>query len=253
MLVDSHCHIHDADYPLDRQEVLSKARAAGIQKIICVGDNEPSSLLALDFARQNEDVFAAVGVHPHESKNGYMALNDLLATRDKKLVAVGEIGLDYHYDHSPHDVQAHVLRAQIELAQDYDLPIIFHVREAFDDFWPIFDELHGKRPIRGVIHSFSDTPLNADRALERGLYIGVNGICTFTKDPTQQKMFHDLPLDRILLETDAPFLTPAPFRGTINEPALVGAIASYVAQKRNISLDQLASTTTSNAQKIFGI
>jgi TatD DNase family protein len=142
------------------------------------------------------------------------------------------------------------LEAQIEVALHHDLPIIFHVREAFDDFWPIFDKYPG---IRGELHSFTDSQENLAKALERGLYIGVNGISTFTKDEAQKAMFDAIPLDRLLLETDAPFLTPTPFRGKINEPAYVRNIAQYHAERRGISVEEIARVTSQNAKVLFAL
>jgi len=143
-----------------------------------------------------------------------------------------------------------VLKFQIELAIEHNLPLIFHVREAFDDFWPILDEYES---IRGVLHSYTDTQANLDKALERGLYIGVNGIATFAKSQSQLDVYRAVPLQKLLLETDAPFLTPTPYRGTINQPKRVGTIAEFVASLRGESLEQLAAATTQNAHDLFGI
>jgi TatD DNase family protein len=145
-------------------------------------------------------------------------------------------------------VQIEALKSQIEVALKHDLPIIFHVREAFDDFWPIFDNYKG---IRGVLHSFTDSKENMEKAIAKGLYIGVNGISTFTKDDAQKTMFDAIPLDRILFETDAPFLTPTPYRGKINQPAYVKVVAEYHAQRRGISFEEIANASTHNARALF--
>lgn len=247
MLIDTHCHIHEADFLLDMSETLEHAREAGVSEMICVGTSIDSSRRAIDFARKNSQAYASVGIHPHDTKDGF-ELGSLALT--DKVVAVGEIGLDYYYDNSPRDIQIAALKAQIEFAVEHDLPIIFHVRDAFDDFWPIFDSYAG---IRGVLHSFTDSKENLDRAIKRGLYIGINGISTFTKDSVQQAMFTSIPLERLLLETDAPFLTPAPFRGKVNEPAFVKNVAEHAATARNISLQQLADATTANARALFAL
>ena len=249
MLVDTHCHIHDSDYPLAIGEILVRAVDAGVVKYICVGTDQISSVEAVTFAAEHASMYAAIGVHPHETKDGYAGIAQLAGTSEK-IVAVGEIGLDYFYTHSPREVQMQGLRAQIEIAREHDLPVIFHVREAFDDFWPIFDAFAG---IRGELHSFTDSKENLDKALARGLYIGVNGISTFTKDEAQKAVYDSIPLDRLLLETDAPFLTPAPFRGKVNEPAFVRNIAEYHANRRGISLDDISSATTANAHSLFAI
>ena len=250
MLVDTHCHIHESSYPLDVSQTLQNAAAAGVGKMICVGTGETSSREAVDFASTHDGIWASVGVHPHDTKDGYDAVATLAASGNKSIVAVGEIGLDYFYTHSPRDVQIEALQSQIQTALRYDLPIIFHAREAFDDFWPIFDNFHG---IRGVLHSFTDTQANMEEGLKRGLFIGVNGISTFTKDVVQQQMFDAVPLERMVLETDAPFLTPKPFRGKVNEPAFVRNVAEYHAVRRGVSVDEIASLTTTNANALFAL
>lgn len=253
-LIDTHCHIHEADYPLDKGDVLNHARAAGVSTMICIGTNERSSFEAVEFAKAHEGVYAAIGVHPHDTKDGYAKIAELT---DEKIVAVGEIGLDYYYNHSPRDVQIAALESQIQTALDRDLPVVFHVRDAssaerygsvWDDFWPILDNFHG---IRGELHSFTDTQANLDKGFERGLYVGVNGISTFTKDAVQQQLFASIPLARLLLETDAPFLTPTPYRGTINEPAYVSEVAKHHALLRGITLETVAEATTHNANSLF--
>ena len=216
--------------------------------MLCVGTSVKSSQEAIEFAEAKANCYASIGVHPHDTKDGYDITT--LATQSSNVVAVGEIGLDYFYGHSPKEIQIAALKAQIEVALQHKLPIIFHVRDAFDDFWPIFDSYSG---IRGVLHSFTDSQQNMQRAIDKGLYIGVNGISTFTKDPVQQAMFDAIPLDRILLETDAPFLTPVPFRGKVNEPALVSAVAQHHASRRGISLEEVADATTTNAHALFAL
>lgn len=245
MLIDTHCHIHEHDYPLDRDVAIERARQAGVTKMICVGTSERSSGDAISFSHKHEGIYASVGVHPHDTKDGYAKIADF-AKQD--VVAVGEIGLDYFYTYSPREVQIAALESQIQTALDNDLPIIFHVREAFDDFWPIFDNFHG---IRGELHSFTDSQLNLDKSFERGLFVGVNGISTFTKDPLQQQLYAAIPLEKMLLETDAPFLTPAPYRGTINEPAYVSEVAKHHAMLRGISYEQVVVATSTNAHTLF--
>jgi TatD DNase family protein len=248
MLVDTHCHIHEASYPLAVSEVLQHAQDAGVDKMICVGTSEQSSLEAINFATKYDHVYASIGVHPHDTKDGWGKLAEMTGP---KVVAVGEIGLDYFYTHSPRDIQISALKSQIELAVAHDLPIIFHVRGAFDDFWPIFDSYDST--IRGVLHSFTDSHENMTAAIARGLYIGVNGISTFTKDTAQQEMFASIPLDNLLLETDAPFLTPTPLRGKVNEPAFVREVAEHHARIRGLSLDEVATRTTANAHALFAL
>ena len=252
MLIDTHCHIHEADYPIAPDKVIANAHAAGVMKMICVGTDNFSSNRAVEFANQNDGVFASVGIHPHSVSSNLTDLERTISQAGDKLVAVGEIGLDYHYDNSPRDVQIELLNRQIELALKFSLPIIFHVRDAFDDFWPVLDNFHG---VRGVLHSFTDTAENATNGLVRGFYFGINGIVTFTRDSSQQAMFASLPIERLLLETDAPFLTPTPYRGKIstNEPAFIKSIAEFIGESRGLSLDEVAAVTTANARKSLRI
>ncbi|MFZ3009606.1 MAG: TatD family hydrolase [Candidatus Microsaccharimonas sp.] len=249
MLVDTHVHIHESIFELDAIEAIDRARADNVTKIICIGTSEESSRQAIDFANGKEGIFASIGVHPHDTKDGYANI-DALAGSSDKIIAVGEIGLDYFYTNNPKETQIAALESQIKTALAHDLPIIFHVREAFDDFWPIFEKYKG---IRGVLHSFTDTQAQLERALAHGLYIGVNGISTFTKDEAQKAMFDAIPLDRLLFETDAPFLTPSPFRGKINEPAFVRIVAEYHAERRGISVEEIANATSANAHALFAI
>ena len=283
--VDTHCHIHESSYPLDREDVISRAVQADVTRMICVGTDEKSSEEAVEFVANRDGMYASIGVHPHETKNGWEKIADLAHSsiltnkhlqpelkatsgpdfkpgakppvsgdgrigEQGKLVAVGEIGLDYFYTHSPRDVQIKALEAQIDLALRHDLPVIFHVREAFEDFWSVFDNFHG---IRGELHSFTDSAENLEQGLKRGLYIGVNGISTFTKVEDQRAVFASIPLDRLLLETDAPFLTPVPFRGKVNEPAFVRQIAEFHAGIRDVSTEQIADVSTANAQALFNL
>ncbi|MEP7204978.1 MAG: TatD family hydrolase [Candidatus Saccharibacteria bacterium] len=248
MLIDTHCHIHETDYPLEIVTTLEHAHGQGVERLLCVGTSEESSRQSIAFATEHDEAFASIGVHPHDSKDGYRGIESLIGS--SKLVAVGEIGLDYFYSHSPRQTQIEALEWQIDLALKNNLPIIFHVRGAFDDFWPIYNNFSG---IQGVLHSFTDSQTNLDLGLERGLYIGVNGISTFTRDAAQKAVFGSIPLNRLLLETDAPFLTPVPFRGKVNEPAFVYNIAQYHATSRNILFEEVARATTTNAHALFAI
>lgn len=250
MLIDSHCHVHDPQFfPDNREEVYKRAIDSNTQMIV-VGTSESDSCEAVEFAGKHDGVWAVVGVHPHDTKEGWARVEQLVKEKPEKLVGIGEIGLDYFYDNSPKEVQIRALEEQLQWAIDYRLPVSFHVREAFKDFWPIFDNFVG---IRGVLHCFTDTEVTLQEALKRDLYIGVNGISTFTKDLAQQKMFASIPLEKMLLETDAPFLTPKPFRGKINEPVYVVEVAKHQAGVRNVSLDTIVAQTTANTQALFAL
>lgn len=276
-IVDTHCHIQGSTHGLgvggevitqalwakagfpSGNEIITRAADYGVTKLICVGCSLPDSILAVDFVQNRPQCHAAIGVHPHEAKEyqdgvkldaGKLAQFADLAT-DPKVVAIGECGLDYFYDHSKPTDQVAILEWQIELAQKYDLPMVFHVRKAFDDFWPIFNDYHARQPIRGVLHSFTDSAVNLSLALEKGLYVGVNGIATFSKNPAQLEMYKSIPLSRLLLETDSPFLTPSPYRGSICEPYHTSVTAEFLATLRNEPLSELAMVTTANAHKLF--
>lgn len=248
---DTHCHIHFRDYALDPEEVLAAARADGVNRLICVGCTLTDSEDGVQFAARHDGVWASIGLHPHEAReyvDDDVVLQKFRALAGKpKVVAVGEIGLDYYYEHSSHEEQKRLLRFQLDLAQEHEVPVIFHVRDAFEDFWPIYDEY--KLP--GVIHSFSAGSKELKQILDRNLYVGLNGIMTFTKNDDQLAAAKAVPLDKLLLETDAPFLTPTPFRGTICQPKHVRVTAKFLSELRSEPLAQIADETTANAKKLF--
>ena len=233
------------------ETVLAAAHEAGVDRMIVIGTTLADSELAVKFAQEHDGVWASIGIHPHEAKDHrtdeQKARFAALAT-EPKVVAVGECGLDYFYDLSPHDVQAELLRFQIELALEHNLPLSFHVRDAFDDFWPLFESYKG---VRGVLHSFTDSQANMEHGVDRGLYIGVNGIATFPSSAAQHVIYRTIPQHRLLFETDAPFLTPAPFRGKVCEPKHVANTAEFLAQLRGEPLQELAAVTTANAEALF--
>lgn len=249
MFIDTHCHIHESGFyqDTDREDIYQKAASAGVD-MICIGTSEQFSAEAIEFAEAHERVWATVGVHPHDTKDGWQKIRELLSIKSEKIVAVGEIGLDYFYNNSPRETQIKALEEQLQWASDYNLPVSFHVREAYDDFWPIFRNFSG---LAGVLHSFTDSVQNMERAVSEGLYIGVNGISTFAKD--KQEMWDQIPLEKMLLETDAPFLTPVPLRGKVNEPAFVRHVAEYHAKRRGVELDELARATSANAKILFSL
>lgn len=252
--VDTHCHIHFPDYQLDPETVIADAIESGVTRMLAVGCTLTDSKLGIEMATRYENIWASIGLHPHEGAiyvNDEKALQQFrqLATK-QKVVAIGETGLDYHYMHSGKEDQQKLFRFQLDLAVEHNLPLIFHVREAFTDFWHILDEYQG---LRGVVHSFSSDRANLDEILARGFYVGLNGIMTFTKDTEQLEAARAIPLNKLLLETDAPFLTPAPYRGTICQPKHVVVIAEFLAKLRNEELSALGEQTTRNARTLFGI
>ena len=250
--VDTHCHLHFVDYPLDPEQTLLDAAKDGVTRVIAVGCTLEDSRAAVEFAAKHDNVWAAIGLHPHEGAvyvDDDRALQEFRDLANKpKVIAIGETGLDYHYNHSPKKDQISLLRFQLDLAVEHNLPLIFHVRDAFNDFWPVFDTYRG---LKGVIHSFSSNMADIEQILSRGLYVGLNGIMTFTKDHNQLDAAKAIPLSSLLLETDAPFLTPAPFRGKVGESKYVRVTAEFLAGLRGESLDVLAAATTRNAKELF--
>ncbi len=251
VFTDTHCHIHDLSlFPRGGEAEYEQALAAGVHRMICVGTDSESSKMTLPFVEKHPAAYASFGIHPHDSTKElpqFDAFNEWCLTHNsEKVVAVGEIGLDYHYMNSPREAQISLLEKQIDLAQKMNVPISFHVRDAFQDFWPLLSNFTG---IRGVLHSFTDSVENMEKGLENGLYIGVNGIATFAKDCDE--VTSAIPLEKILLETDAPYLTPSPLRGKINEPGNVVYIASYVAALRGITVEELSRGTEANVTRLF--
>ena len=266
--VDTHCHIHFSDYEMPEDEVISRANEAGVTKLVVVGCTLEDSKLGIQYAARHDNIWATIGLHPHE---GSVYVNDDHALQEfhglagrPKVVAVGEIGLDYFYEHSGREVQKKLLRFQLTVAQEYGLPVVFHVRDArnvdpdakdsvWQDFWQIFDEFHTAKPIRGVIHSFSAGTKELKQILQRDLLVGLNGIMTFTKVDDQLAAAKAVPIDKILVETDAPFLTPNPFRGTMCEPKHVAVTAGFLSNLRGELLEEFAHVTTNNAVRLFNL
>lgn len=253
-LIDSHCHLHFDKFAEDISEVVQRAKDNGVTKMITVGCSLDDSAKAVKFANSQESVWASAGAHPHDGvdyskdKSSDDILSKLLA--QTKVVAVGEIGLDYFHENAPRQVQQEILHAQIKVGLAANLPFIFHVRDAWDDFWEIFDCYCD---IRGVVHSFSSDKKQLDQALSRGLHIGLNGIMTFTKDADQIEAAKLVPLNRLLLETDAPFLSPPPHRGKRCEPAYVKNVVEFLVELRQEDPDNLAAAATNNTEKLFSI
>ena len=253
MLADSHAHIDDERFDADRDEVVARALAAGVSLIVNIGADMASSARSVALAEKYPGIYAAVGMHPHDSQdmkeNDYRQLEQW--ANHPKVVAIGEIGLDYHYDLSPRSVQKEVFLRQLDLARKTGKPFIIHEREAHADMLDIIR--YAARGLNGVFHCFSGSVETAREYLKMGFYISVAGPVTFPKSVKTKEVAKAVPLDRLLVETDSPYLTPQPFRGKRNEPAYVRLVAEEIANLRDISLAELAETTTANVRRLFNI
>ncbi len=250
MLVDSHCHLDFPDFAAEREAVILRARAAGVGTMLTIGTRLDDFAKVRAIAESDDDVWCSIGAHPHEAADHMALLPAQLAalTAHPKVVGIGETGLDYHYDLSPRDIQESVFRAHVEAAQTTGLPLIIHAREADDDIARILRE---QRPPPGVLHCFSSGRGLAEAALELGFYISISGIVTFKNAEELRAIVRDLPLDRLLVETDSPYLAPVPYRGKRNEPAFVAATAAAVAALKGIESETLAAATTANFFRLF--
>ncbi len=253
MLADSHAHIDDERFDADREEVVARALAAGVSLIVNIGADMASSARSVALAEKYPGIYAAVGMHPHDSRDmketDYHQLEQW-ATHPK-VVAIGEIGLDYHYDLSPRPVQKEVFLRQLDLARKTGKPFIIHEREAHADMLDIIR--NAARGLNGVFHCFSGSVETAREYLKMGFYISVAGPVTFPKSAKTKDVAKAVPLDRLLVETDSPYLTPQPFRGKRNEPAYVRLVAEEIANLRDIPLAELAEATTANVRRLFNI
>ena len=257
-MIDTHCHLNFDSYDSDRDQVLARATAAGVTRVINPGVDAESSRAALDLAARYANIFAAVGMHPNDtakfSDDDLVWIEEL--ARQPKVVAIGEIGLDYHWDDSPKEMQFKAFEAQLTLASRLELPVIIHNRDASDDVMAILETWTRDLPpaLRerpGVLHSFSAPSAIADRALAAGFYLGFTGPITFKNADDLRRIATQVPLDRILTETDAPFLTPTPHRGKRNEPAYIPLIVERLASLKTLSVEQLAAATVTNAERLF--
>jgi TatD DNase family protein len=251
MLIDTHCHVYSDQFDTDRPAALERAGAAGVARMIAIGYDLPSSRAALALAQESPMVWASAGIQPHYAQTTGDAdlaeLRRLLA--QPRVVALGEIGLDYYHDRAPHELQEALFRRQLALARELGLPVVIHSRDAREDTVRILQDAARGQP--GVMHSFSGDWEYAEACLEVGFYLSLSGPLTFKKAAELHEVARRAPLDRILIETDAPYLTPHPFRGKRNEPAYVRYVAQALADLRGLALDQVAAATTANAERLF--
>ncbi len=254
ILVDSHAHIDASDYDGDRRKILERALSKGVGTIIAVGSDLDSSRKTVDIANSFEEVFAAVGVHPHDVKSvaNKSAGHIKVLADNAKVVAIGEIGLDYHYDHSPRKLQKHWFREQIRMAVKIGKPVIVHCRDAGEDVFSILEEERVWR-VGGVVHCFTGDAELARKFLGLDLHLGVAGPITFENSDELRSVFADVPIERILVETDSPYLTPPPNRGKRNEPAYTVQVAEKLAEIKGLTLEDVARATSVNVRRLFKI
>jgi len=253
MFIDSHAHLEMREFDRDREDVILRAAAAGVDYIVTVGTTLRECRKALEIARRDPAVYAAVGIHPHDAKeidhNTYDVLKTLAG--DEAVVAYGEIGLDFFRNLTPPEIQRRRFAEQLEVAADLGLPVIIHDREAHDETLAALSGRPGGRG--GVFHCFSGDREMADRCIEMGFYLSIPGTVTFPKADSLREVVRSVPLSRLLVETDAPYLAPVPHRGKRNEPAFVVRTAEKVAEIKGVPLAEVAAATTRNAMDVFGI
>jgi len=249
--IDNHCHLDGYD---DVGALLAESHAAGVQELVCVGVDVATSTFCLELASRHDHVWGTAGVHPHDAAGGIEGLEELIKGSVGDLprpVAVGECGLDHHYDHSPSEDQREVFARQIGLANHYGLPLVIHTREAWDETFEILDT-EGIPP-RTVFHCFTGGPEEATACLDRGAMLSISGIVTFRSAEDVQEAVAAVPLDRLMVETDSPFLAPVPNRGKTNRPAWVGLVGEAVAAIKQIPVDEVASVTVENSRAFYGL
>lgn len=253
-LIDSHCHLDDAQFDPDRDAVIERARAAGVDTLVAIGTGggPPDLEVATRLADRYTGIYATVGVHPHDAAKAapetFDRLRELLS--HPKVLAVGEIGLDYHYDFSPREAQREVFAQQLAIARDARKPVVIHTREAWADTMDLLREAHAGR---GIVHCFSGGPEEAEQVLQMGFHISFSGVVTFPKALDIQAAARMVPPDRLLIETDAPYLAPVPNRGKRNEPAFVLENARKLAELRGVAVEEIAAVTTTNFRVLFGL
>lgn len=256
MFIDSHAHIDGPEFDVDREEVIERARAAGVSVILNVGTGDPHSGAlerAVELGRKHANVYTAIGTHPHDAKHyddrAEEKIKQLVQT--ERVIAWGEIGLDFHYDNSPRDVQVEVFKRQLRAAHECDLPVVIHTREAESETIEILQSDYAGAERRGIFHCFSGSMDLAQKAIELGFMISFSGIVTFKKAEELREVAKQVPPARLLIETDCPYLSPMPYRGKRNEPAYVVEVARCLADLHDVELDAMATLTSDNFQRLF--
>jgi TatD DNase family protein len=253
MLIDSHCHLDFPDFAEERDAIVERAKAAGVGRLITISTHVQRYERYRDIAEQYDNVWFTIGTHPHQAHEEPEASPARLIelAQHPRCIGIGEAGLDYHYDRAPRDQAAQVFRNHIQAARESGLPLVIHSRDADEDMAKILRDEMGKGAFKALLHCFTASPMLAQTGLELGLCISFSGVVTFKNSQALRDIARDVPLDRILVETDAPFLAPMPYRGKRNEPAYVAATAATLAEVKGISLSELAAATTANVLRLF--
>jgi TatD DNase family protein len=251
ILVDSHAHVDFAQFDNDREAVIARARATGLAAVVNIGTNVNTSRASVALAERYDFIHATVGIHPHDAETANSrALGELRSlAHHPKVVAIGEIGLDYYRDYSPRRAQRQAFRDQLALASELNRPVVVHSRDAHDDVLRILSEWEGS----GVLHTYAAGPKRLGQVIDMGFFIGISGPVTYPRAESLREVVRAVPLARLLIETDCPYLTPEPHRGKRNEPAYVKLVAEAVARTRGNSTQQIADVTTENARRLFGL
>lgn len=252
MLFDTHAHLNAEQFDTDLEEVITRAKAEEVERIVVVGFDKPTITRAMELIEEYDFIYAAIGWHPVDAID--MTEEDLSWIKElsshEKVVAIGEMGLDYHWDKSPKDVQKEVFRKQIALAKEVNLPIIIHNRDATEDVVTILKE-EGAEEVGGIMHCFTGSAEVARQCMDMNFYISFGGPVTFKNAKKPKEVAKEIPNDRLLIETDCPFLTPHPFRGKRNEPSYVKYVAEQLAELKGLTYEEIASITTENAKRLF--
>jgi TatD DNase family protein len=253
MLIDSHCHLDFPDFAQERDAIVARAKQAGVGRLITISTFVSRYDTYRAIAEAYDNVWFTIGTHPHQAHEEPEASVEKLVelSRNPRCIGIGEAGLDYHYDRSPRDIAARVFRTHIAAARETGLPLVIHARDADEDVANILREEMGKGAFRALLHCFTASRMLAETGIELGLSVSFSGVVTFKNSQELRDIARDVPLDRILVETDAPFLAPVPYRGKRNEPAYVAATAAAVAEVKGVSPEQLAQATTQNVLRLF--
>lgn len=255
MFIDSHAHLDDERFDEDRENLINNLKDNKIDLVFNIGADIESSKASVKLANKYDNIYAVVGVHPHDAKDVDEDYLDTLRelSKEEKVVAIGEIGLDFYYDNSPRDTQREVFKEQLDLAKELDLPVVIHTRDAAQETFDILKEAAQDGKLRAILHCYSGSVEMAMEYVKLGFYISLGGPVTFKKSKVSKEVAKAVPLDKLLIETDSPYLTPEPYRGKRNEPKYVRLTAEMIAELRGISIEEVAEATSRNAMEFFGV